>query len=61
VAEGARLESVCAACRTPGSNPGLSVLFWASISKRVRQKVLQIIYELDGPMEDKNTYAALII
>ena len=28
VAEGARLESVCAACRTAGSNPALSVGFY---------------------------------
>ena len=32
MAEGARLESVCAACRTAGSNPALSVLSLAKQS-----------------------------
>ena len=52
MAEGARLESVCAACRTPGSNPGLSVLLdflretenFRSLTKRhCSAAVLQLI------------------
>ena len=41
MAEGARLESVCAACRTAGSNPALSVNFLPELRKYLKLRELR--------------------
>ena len=41
MAEGVRLESVCAACRTAGSNPALSAEFFAEFRRFSDLRVLR--------------------